>query len=111
MKLTTFAIYLFCLAGGAFLGHFELHTDDTGVEVFLLLVITLLLGFLHPRHAWQWSLLVPLWIPAAHIFFGRERTALSGSSLLVAGFVCLVGLGGSYAGVALRKLISTAEQP
>ena len=111
MKLTTFAIYLFCLAGGAFLGRFELHTDDTGVEVFLLLVITLLLGFLHPRHAWQWSLLVPLWIPAAQIFFGRERAALSGSSLLLVGFVCLVGLGGSYGGVAMRKMISAAGQP
>ena len=111
MKLTTLAVYLLCLLGGAFLGRFELHTDDTGVEVFFLIAITFLLGFLHPREAWQWSLLVPLWIPAAQLFFGRPRPALTWSSLLLVAFVCLVGLGGSYGGVALRRMISATGQP
>jgi hypothetical protein len=111
MKLTTVAAYLLCLTGGAFLGRFDLHTDDTGVEVFFLIVITFLLGFLHPRRAWQWSLLVPLWIPAAEVFFGRARPPLTWSTLLLACFVCLVGLGGSYAGVAFRRMISAAGQP
>jgi hypothetical protein len=58
MKATTLACYLFCTAADAFLGRYELHTDDTGVEVFFILLATFVLGCWHPRRAWQWALLV-----------------------------------------------------
>jgi hypothetical protein len=98
--------YLFCLAAGAFLGRFELHTDDTGVEVGFLLLATFLLGCWHPRHAWQWAVLVGLWIPAAELVF--RKPAVNASSLAVAGFVLAVGLAGSYLGVLARKAIAAA---
>jgi hypothetical protein len=97
------AAYLFCLAAGAFLGRFELHTDDTGVEVFFLLLATFVLGCLHPRHAWQWAVLVGVWIPAAELLF--RRPPVNASSALVAGFVLTVGLAGSYLGVLVNKAL------
>ena len=98
---TNVAAYVFCLASGAFLGHFELHTDDTGVEIGLLLIATFILGCWHPRHAWQWPLLVGLWIPAAELIF--RRPPVNASSFGVAAFVLAVGLAGSYLGVLVRK--------
>jgi hypothetical protein len=98
---TTSAAYLFSLAAGAFLGRFELHTDDAGVEVGLLLLATFALGWLHPRHAWQWAVLVGLWIPAAQLLF--RKPPVNASSLLVAAFVLGVGLAGSYLGALVRQ--------
>ncbi len=101
MTRTAIAAYAFCLAAGAFLARFELHTDDSGVEVFLILAITFLLGCLHPRRAWQWALLVGAWIPGADLAFGKQ--GLRGAALLMA-FVSAVGLAGSYAGALLRQM-------
>ena len=98
------AAYLFCLAAGVFLGRFELHTDDAGVEVAFLLFFTFLLGCWHPRNAWQWALLVGLWIPAAELVF--SRSPLNASSAAVACFVLAIGLGGSYLGVLARKALA-----
>ncbi len=98
---TAIAAYALCLAAGAFLARFELHTDDTGVEVFLILAVTFLLGCLHPRRAWQWALLVGAWIPAADLAFGRQ--GLRGAALLMA-FVSAVGFVGSYAGAFARRI-------
>ncbi|HEY7393044.1 MAG TPA: hypothetical protein VH640_31280 [Bryobacteraceae bacterium] len=95
--MATAAAYLFALAAGAFLGRFELHSDDTGVEVAILLAACFVLGWLHPRHAWQWAVIVGLWIPAAELAF--RRPPVNASSLLVAAFVLGIGLAGSYMGV------------
>jgi hypothetical protein len=107
MKLTTIAAYLFWLAAAAFLMRFELHTDDTGIVVLSILVITFVLGFFHPRHAWQWALLVGPCIPAAHLIFGAQGTSLHTVKdfALLTCFVLAVGFAGSYSGVLARKLI------
>jgi hypothetical protein len=104
---TTSGAYLFYVASGAFLGRFELHTDDTGVEVGFLLLAAFLLGCWHPRHTWRWAVWVGLWIPAAELVY--RKTAVNTSSLAVASFVMVVGLAGSYLGVLTRKAIAAAE--
>jgi hypothetical protein len=117
MKLGTIAAYLFCLAAGLFLASFELHTDDTGVEVLFILLFTFVLGCWQPRHAWQWALLVGPWAPAADLWqlnFGITKPALehTGGLLLVTGVVIALGLAGSYAGALLRKGVQlAARQP
>jgi hypothetical protein len=99
--------YVLCAAAMVFLGRFELHTDDTGVEVGLLLSLPFLLGCLHLRNAWQWGLLVGSSVPLAHVFSG------TGSPLdfRVVLFVIAVATIGSYAGVAARKAIRFAGRP
>ena len=115
MKISSIAAYLFCLAVGLFLARFELHTDDTGVEVFFILLFTFVLGCWHPRHAWQWALLVGPWAPAADVWelnFGTAKPALehTGGLLLVTGVVIGLGLAGSYAGALLRKGVRAAAE-
>jgi hypothetical protein len=102
--MVTIATYLFALAAGAFLGRFELYTDHAGVEVGLVFLATFVLGWLHPHHAWQWAVLVGLWIPAAELVFPRRPVHVS--SLLVAVFVLGVGLAGSYLGALVRGAAS-----
>ena len=99
--------YGFCLVAGALLARFELRSDDTGVEVFFILLATFLLGAAHPRNAWQWALLVGPWIPAAELVEklsgGQGNASLNGGLWMLAAFVVLIGLVGTYLGVLLRK--------
>jgi hypothetical protein len=106
-NLTAMSAYLFCLAAMIFLGRFELHTDDSGVVVFFVLVITFILGCLHPRRAWLWAL-AGLCVPAADLFWGPSSPDLNHPSgpLMLALFVTSLGLAGSYSGVLLRKIIT-----
>ena len=112
MKRPILAPYAFCLAAAAFLAWFELHTDDTGLEVIYILAVTFALGCWRPRNAWQWALLVGPWAPAADILRailgGPTGIPIHGGLASVAIAVVVVGLIGSYAGALLRKGIRTA---
>jgi hypothetical protein len=115
MKIGAVAPYLFCLAVGLFLAYFELHTDDTGVEVFFILLCTFTLGCWHPRHAWQWGLLVGPWAPAADLWqlnFGTVKPDLSHAPALplLACVIIAIGMVGSYAGALLRKGVQLAAR-
>lgn len=108
MKPTFIAAYSFCAAADIFLAHFELHTDDAGVVALFIILITFTLGCLHPRRAWHWALLVGPSVPVADFLFGRApATAHNLANLgVLAGFVVVLGLVGSYSGVFLRRGIS-----
>ena len=106
MKAGTLACYALCLAAATFLGRFELHTDDTGVEVLFILFFTFVFGFWHPRNAWQWAVLIAGSIPVSHLISGKPQSGL----LVVAAVVLVIALGGSYAGVLFRKGISPPVQ-
>jgi hypothetical protein len=109
MKLTNMAAYVLWIAAAAFLMRFELHSGDAGVIALFILLATCLLGSLHPRHAWQWALLVGPAVPAANVIFGspdRPFEPADAAKLLV--FVVAIGLVGAYLGVLLRKTLSAA---
>jgi len=95
--LTPFT-YLFSLAAMAFLARVELHSDDSGVIVGLVLAMTFTLGCLHPKRAWLWAL-TALCIPAAELLWGA---ASNYDMMLLAGFMTFIGLCGSFAGAYAR---------
>jgi len=70
--------------------------DDTGVSVFMVLVASLLCGFLATQKPWLIALAVSVWIP----LFGIVFTQNFGSLLAL-----LPGFAGAYAGYGFRKLI------
>lgn len=51
---------------GALASYVDLHNTDVQMPAMLLIVFSALLGFLHPRHAWQWALLIGLSIPVGY---------------------------------------------
>ena len=106
MKLTTPATYLFCVAAIILLGRFELHTDDAGVVVLFILVITFILGSSHPRRAWMWAL-AGWCVPGVHLFWRAAKSDLNSVSgfVILTLFVTALGFIGSYSGALLRKVI------
>lgn len=108
MNPMTIAAYAFWLAATAFLMHFELNTDDTGVVVFFILAITFILGCLHPKHAWQWALLVGPAVPGVHLIYGAHGSDINSpkSFAILLAVVLVLGFAGAYAGVLARKVLS-----
>jgi hypothetical protein len=100
--------YLFCLTAAVFLGHFELRTDDAGVEVGLLLVFTFIFGCWNPKGAWLAPLL-GLSVPLAELLWGHPGPGAnhSGDLLILAGFIVVVSIIGSYSGVLTRRLVAS----
>ena len=99
MNLITVTSYLFLIASMLFLGRFETRTDDDGVVVFFILVMTFTLGCLRPKRPWCWAL--SAWcVPAADLIHGAPNPSTSTPSgfLLLCLFVTAVGLAGAYSG-------------
>jgi hypothetical protein len=101
-QLTVPVAGLFCAAAMAFMGYFELHTDDTGVEVAALAACAFLLGCWDPRRAWLWALLVAAAIPGAELLFGKG--GLHGGLPGVAAFVLVLALVAGLIGAGARKM-------
>ena len=87
----------------AFMGYFELHTDDTGLEVVSLGVCAFFLGCLDPRRAWLWALLVGASIPGAELLFPAHQ--LHGGLLGISAFVLAVSLIAGLTGAFARKMV------
>ncbi|MBP6786273.1 MAG: hypothetical protein KA170_01690 [Candidatus Promineofilum sp.] len=68
----------------------------------MILLMTALLGFIHPKNAWQWALAVAVWIPIVGIVVYGNGTAV-----LALG----VGLVGAYAGAMAHRLFAGLQEP
>jgi hypothetical protein len=108
-RLTLPLAGLLCLAATLFMGYFELHTDDTGVEVCTLAACSCILGCLDPRRAWLWPALVAAGIPAAELLFGKG--GIHGSLLAVSLVVMAVSLIAGQAGAFVRRMVFPAATP
>lgn len=73
--------------------------DDTGITAGAIIGVCGLLGFLAPRRAWIWALVVGGGIPIAAVLAGHGL-----ASLLAVG----IALAGAYAGVGTRLAIRAA---
>ena len=85
------------LAAGLFLARYDLNTDDTGIEVGLLLIASALLALLAPKRWWLVALCVGLPIPIAEL-------VVSHGSLPPAGVAALgVAIVGALIGFAISR--------
>jgi len=99
MKQAT-AIALALLAG-VLLAIYDLRTDDTGIEVGLLLIASLLLALLAPQRWWLVGLCVGLPIPIVELAVGH-------ASLPPAGIATLgVAIVGALIGFAIARAART----
>ena len=80
MKHAT-AIALALLAG-VLLAIYDLRTDDTGIEVGLLLIASLLLALLAPKRWWLVALCVGLPIPIVELAVGHASLPPPGVAAL-----------------------------
>ena len=97
---------------GLLMAWFDLHTDDDGIIVGLLLIFSGLLGMGRPYGAWRWALALGLCIPVAEFFnttFGAHPQPLSQSLGSLAGILLanlVIAFVGVYAGAWLRRASS-----
>ncbi len=108
--------YLAALLFGLALAYLNLHTDETPFVAIPLFACTAMLGFIAPRAAWRWALLVGLWLPASQLLALAVGMRLPypndlGGALAVALPGLGIGLAGAYAGVLGRWLVGLGEAP
>jgi len=104
-------IALVALAGGAFIGYADSHSDDVFITLGILLGFSFLLGFLGPRLPWLWAPLVGIWVPVLDTVLPRlglaPREAGPSTSLLsflaVMALVMTVCFAGAYSGAWLGR--------
>jgi len=100
MKNKTFWIlFVISLMFGAIITWIDTcpNWDDAGITAGMILISTLLLGFLFPKHAWLWALAVGVWIPLIGILLAHN------SGTIIALIIAIIG---AFAGALGRKLVS-----
>ena len=90
------------LAAGLFLARYDLNTDDTGIEVGLLLIASVTLAVVAPKRWWLIALCVGLPIPIVEI-------AVAHSALPPAGvFALALTIVGALIGYAIARASRTS---
>lgn len=100
------AAYASAVLAGVFAGWVDAKVNDLLLTVLLVLAPCMLLGAWKPRHAWRWTLLVWMPVPAAGIltYYVFGQRAYQGQRL---GALLLVfpGFAGAYGGAFLRGVV------
>lgn len=97
-------IYLLAVMFGLSAGLLEITVGDLLATALFVLVSTMVLGFLRPKHPWRWIVVVGVFVPlarlAAYLVLTQKpyRAQIWESGL---GFV--TGIAGSYGGALARK--------
>ena len=96
--------------GGFLAGAVDFNNDEPQAAVIIIVAFTALLGFIQPRKAWRWALIVGLGVPIVYLI----ATALGYHSKSVgepgwyASLIALIpAFISTYCGVLLRKVIAT----
>jgi hypothetical protein len=111
-------IAVIAVAGGAFVGYADSHSDDVFITLGILLGFSFLLGLLGPRLPWLWALLVGIWVPVLDTVLPllglapREPGPSSSflSFLAVTGLVMTVCFAGAFPGAWLGRAARRAWQ-
>jgi hypothetical protein len=104
MQKSDALVYGLAVLLGLCAGMLEVTANDILATALFVLISTLALGFLRPRRAWRWIVVVGLFVPlarlAVYLLLGQKpyRAQVWASGL---GFV--TGIAGSYAGAMARK--------
>ncbi len=99
--------YVIAVLGGVLAGIAHITVGDPLLTSLVVLIFTMLLGFMRPDRPWRWTLIVGLLVPvvmlSANILKYYEtltRAGLYGSVLLM-----LPGIAGAYGGFFGRRFI------
>jgi len=94
------AAWFFAVTLAVWLARAEMHTDDTGILVGLIVIGGFVLALFEPRRPWMWGVIVPSGIIAANLW---RHVQSVGSVLGIAGVTIAAGCAGAYAGAFVRS--------
>jgi len=103
MRKSDVFIYILAVLFGLSVGLLELTVGDLLATSLGVLVATLVLGFLRPRHAWRWILIVGPFVPlmrlAAYLTLTQRPDR---AQIWESGLGLVTGTAGAYAGAMAR---------
>jgi len=103
MRKSDVFIYILAVLFGISAGLLEITLGDLLVTALAVLVSTLVLGFLRPRHAWRWIVIVGPFVPllriAAYLMMTQKPDR---AQIWESGLGMLTGTAGAYAGAMFR---------
>lgn len=93
---------------GLLTGYINLHSDEIQFPILLLLVFGFFIAFSRPTDAWQFALLLAMWIPIGQFILilveGKSHSFVQEGILSFVAFI--PAFIGTYAGVAVRWAVA-----
>ena len=113
MRNKTFFMIGLALLGALLVGTIDSHASEVQATLMVMLPITFILGFLDPKRAVLWGLIVGLSVPVGYLWLlatGQHYTdpPPNGFTTLIALVPALIG---TFSGVVLRKIIGQVTTP
>ena len=107
-----FDVLCFALAviGGFLAGVVDFNNDEPQAAVIVIVAFTGLLGFIQPRKAWRWALIVGLGVPIVYLIataLGYHAKSVGEPGWYASLIALIPAFISTYCGVLLRKAIST----
>ena len=101
---------MLCTFAGMLIGFMSPRTEEISFIVFLLIAFGFFAGFIQPRHAWRWALLLAIWVPLNEAFALSLGARTVAPPNLLASLVAFVpAFVGTYAGVLAQSLSRAAS--
>ena len=104
---STVSCTLLALLGGVIIGVIDFNATEPQPAALLVLIFASVLGFIQPRNAWRWAIIVTLGLPLAHLTLRqlgwqpRDPVSPGEYATLIALIPALIGV---YGGVVLRRM-------
>jgi hypothetical protein len=112
MKRYLGLICLLCAFCGAFFtGWVDFNNDEPQAAVLVILVITIFLGFVLPRNAWLWAIIVALGIPGVYFCaraMGYQPVSPPSPGWYASPLALIPAFISAYAGALSRVVINKA---
>ncbi len=113
MRNKTTIVLLLALLGGLFVGYIDSHASEVQATLMVMLPITFVLGFIEPKRAALWALIVGLSVPVSYLWLlatGQHYTAPppNGFTTLIALVPAFVG---TFSGAILRRIFNQVAAP
>lgn len=100
--------HILALFLGLLTGYINLHSDEVQFPVLHLLVFGFFIAFSQPKGAWQFALLLAMWIPIGQFITiyveGKTQAIIQEGVFSLVAFI--PALMGTYAGVAVRWAVT-----
>ena len=90
---------------GVLVGLMDLQATQVQMTAFLMIAFGFFAGFVQPRRAWRWALMLGAWVPLFGAVAAAARLTNARGVDLVASFAAIAfALVGVYAGVVVKRL-------
>jgi len=103
MRKSDVFIYLLAVLFGLSAGLLEITVGDLLATALCVLISTLVLGFVRPRRAWRWTVIVGAFVPLMRLaaYLVMNQTPYR-AQIWESGLGLVTGIAGSYAGAMAR---------